>query len=48
MDRIGCCGNAVVPQVAQFIARRLKEIIEEKENYGAIRNRITAKVTKAL
>jgi DNA (cytosine-5)-methyltransferase 1 len=48
MDRIGCCGNAVVPQVAQFIARRLKEIIEEKENYGVTRNRITAKVTKAL
>ncbi len=26
MDRIKCCGNAVVPQVAQFIARRIKEI----------------------
>ena len=25
MDRIKCCGNAVVPQVAQFIARRIKE-----------------------
>ena len=26
MDRIKCCGNAVVPQVAQFIARRIKEV----------------------
>ncbi len=26
MERIKCCGNAVVPQVAQFIARRIKEI----------------------
>ena len=26
MDRIKCCGNAVVPQVAHFIARRIKEI----------------------
>ena len=26
MGRIKCCGNAVVPQVAQFIARRIKEI----------------------
>ena len=26
MDRIKCCGNAVVPQVAQFIARRIREI----------------------
>lgn len=26
MDRIKCCGNAVVPQVAQFIARRIKEM----------------------
>ena len=26
VDRIKCCGNAVVPQVAQFIAKRIKEI----------------------
>lgn len=26
MERIKCCGNAVVPQVAQFIARRIREI----------------------
>jgi len=26
MGRIKCCGNAVVPQVAQFIARRIGEI----------------------
>ena len=31
MDRIKCCGNAVVPQVAQFIARRIKEIEGEKK-----------------
>lgn len=28
MDRIKACGNAVVPQVAQFIARRIKEVME--------------------
>lgn len=32
MDRIASCGNAVVPQVAQFIAR----IIKEKEKGGGV------------
>jgi len=27
MDRIKACGNAVVPQVAQFIGRRIKEVM---------------------
>jgi DNA (cytosine-5)-methyltransferase 1 len=31
MDRIKCCGNAVVPQVAQFIAERIKEAEDLKE-----------------
>lgn len=25
VDRVGCCGNAVVPQVAEFIGRRIVE-----------------------
>jgi len=30
VDRIRGCGNAVVPQIAEFIAQRVKEVIEEE------------------
>ncbi len=31
VDRLKCCGNAVVPQMSQFIARRVKELIRDTE-----------------
>ena len=31
VDRLKCCGNAVVPQMSQFIARRIKELIRNTE-----------------
>jgi DNA (cytosine-5)-methyltransferase 1 len=30
VDRIRCCGNAVIPEVSEWIAKRLKEFEEER------------------
>lgn len=47
MDRIGCCGNAVVPQVSQFIAKRIKEILATTgENFFPSKDIIIAKSNK--